>query len=139
MRYFLYLSLIILFFGNCTRYNFDRIFHCVELTQNIPIINLVVLSDNNCGYCKIALSELEHFKNNSKIKINIVEFGTENIEALKERYAQYNFISSTSCEYKTPKPDFFPQFFLFDKNNELIWSKKGWFSRNLIEIEDNLN
>lgn len=138
MRYCLYPILIILFFGNCTRYNYDRFFHCVELTENLPVSNLVILSDNNCGYCKVALSELEHFKYNTSVKINILEFGTENMEELQVKYPQYNFINPESCNYKNQKPDFFPQFYLFNKNNELIWSKKGWFSQNLIDIENKL-
>ena len=111
---------------------------CLNLTSNTQVNNLVVLSDKNCGYCKIALSELQFFRNNNKIKINVIEFGNGDTEKLIKTYPEYNFIDPNKCNYNGKKPDFFPQFLLINKSNKLVWSKKGWFAQNLKDIEKEL-
>lgn len=97
--------------------------------------NLLIISNNNCGHCIIALKEIQSVSDN--VCVIVVDFGPkEGRLKLKQNYS-YIFIDGKKIK-GLDSPDFFPQLFLY-KKNELLWKKKGWFNKNLQKIKSKIN
>jgi hypothetical protein len=94
---------------------------------------LILISDSGCGHCLIALDRIKSFKN--KLQIIIVDYGDyEKREEHKKKYINYIFLEGRKVK-KISSPDFFPILYLYNKEDKLIWKKKGWFNKNIKKIK----
>jgi thioredoxin-related protein len=96
---------------------------------------LIIISDSGCGYCKIAYEKIKDLT--SKIQIIILDY-EENNRTEITKYNEYNFIYAKNIT-EIKNQDFFPKLFLYNKDNKLIWKKKGWFDNNLNKIKKKVN
>lgn len=93
--------------------------------------NLVMLSDSRCGYCRIALNELREFSGNPDLQVYVINYGPKEEQDLYQaQYGNaYQFVEMSECLNKE-KPEFFPQFVLYNAAGKPVWQKKGWFKEN---------
>jgi thioredoxin-related protein len=105
--------------------------HNSSLIDSTKEYKLLIISDSGCGYCKIAYEKVKNLT--SKVQIIILDYGENNSSEIV-RYSDYNFVSAKNIT-EIGDQDFFPRLFLYDKENKLLWKKKGWFDSNLNKIE----
>jgi thioredoxin-related protein len=106
-----------------------------SILDNTKEYKMLIISDSSCGYCQITYKELQKFT--SKIQIIILDYHEDNSSEI-EKFNNYKFIPAREIS-EIKEQDFFPILFLYDKNNKLIWSKKGWFDSNLKKIRKKTN
>lgn len=120
---------------SCSTYNYNNLLKCQSISNEYK---LFVLSSSGCGYCAIASDKLTVYKDNKDIKIIFIEFDTPIDKEFNDNYPFFNYLIAEKCnDIEDPKA--YPLFFLFDKNNNKIWSKKGWFDENITQINNKIN
>ena len=99
--------------------------------------DLVVVVRAGCDYSNDALKDLTAFIENKNLNITIYEYGDlSTIKFLHEEYFNfYTFIHANTCGYYSN--DFSPVLFLY-KDNELVWSKKGWNKNGVKKIQNKI-
>lgn len=109
--------------------------HDNYIIDNTKEYKLVIISDSDCEYCIKTYKKIKDLT--SKIQIIIIDSKESNSYEVT-KYGDYNFIYAKNVpEIKTH--DFFPTLYLYDKDNKLIWNRKGWFDRNLKKIKMKIN
>ncbi len=96
---------------------------------------IIIISHSECGHCLIAYDRIKQLEN--KINIIIIDYSNLKKEDLKSKYKSYVFLNGSDIK-EISYPDFFPKLYLFDKRGNLIWKKKGWFEKNLKQINSKL-
>lgn len=93
---------------------------------------LILISSSRCRHCLIALDRLRSIE--TKLQIIVVDYGYyKKREKHKKKYFNYLFLDGHKVK-KISTPDFFPILYLYNKEDKLIWEKKGWFKRNVKKI-----
>jgi|SRR5690625_1787728 len=131
MKKLTYIILLISLYS-CNKLDYSNVQICNRSLDDIQGNKLVMLSDSECGYCQLAYKDIAkaNFKN---LSIVIVDYSSK-----QKGNNEFVFVDGNECN-KVEKPDFFPQVFLFNKENKLIWKKRGWFDENIEEIKNRIN
>lgn len=120
---------------SCNKYNYNNLLKCQDIYSEYK---LFVLSSSNCGYCAIASDKLTFYKDNKNMKIVFIEFDKPVDKEFNECCPFYIYLTAEECnDIEDPKA--YPLLFLFDNNDNKIWSKKGWFDENIIQINNKIN
>ncbi|MGB2171157.1 MAG: hypothetical protein ACPH03_01820 [Flavobacteriaceae bacterium] len=129
--------LLLIIAQNCFSQNLMEIIseNNSSIIDNTKEYKLLIISDSGCGYCKITYEKIKDLT--SKIQIIILDYGVNNKNEIA-KYSDYNFISAKNIS-EIKNQDFFPKLFLYNKDNKLIWKKKGWFDSNLKKIKKKIN
>ena len=132
--YLFLLSFFILFINKCNNINYDSLEICDYSLSNIEGNKLIMFSDSKCGYCQIAYKKLQNANFNNNLKIVILGYNSNE----GNKISKFIYVNGNNCT-EIKKPNFFPQFFLFDSKNKLIWKKKGWFDYNINNIKSRID
>lgn len=116
--------LIISLMSKCDQLEFAFVEICDSSLKEVNGYKLVLLSDSECGYCNIAFNDLSQIKNKN-FTVIVLEYGPN-----QQLPDEFIIIEGNTCK-GIDKPDFFPQVFLFDQNNQLQWKKKVGLKRIL--------
>lgn len=131
--YLVLFSFFTLFINNCNNIKYASLEVCANSLSDITGNKLIMLSDSKCGYCQIAYKKLNN-ENFHNLKVVILGYNLNDNNKINE----FTYINGNDCN-EINKPNFFPQFFLFDSKNKLIWKKKGWFDDNIYKIKSKID
>jgi len=146
-KYFLvFKALIMMLLGMvvlcCQRNPYLNLQYCnpALTTQQTPY-RLLMLSNTSCGYCAKAKVALIKSSFNSTLHFDIIEFDrrqkTEQLDSVLLIDGRFTIIDGSSCQIKKPK--FFPYFYLYDsEKNMILWKEKGWDSNTLQKVNNRI-
>ena len=113
-------------FSVCQQYNEANILNSNEYT-------LIVITSAGCGYCDLALRQLNHYQGLKNINVIIYDKGRpEDTKRLYGKYFdKYLFVNGNTCDLFSD--DYFPTYYLF-KGRKKIWKRKGYYENTLDKV-----
>jgi thioredoxin-related protein len=129
MKTKLLLALSVLFLSGCAPYKKAHYYSCGLEDIESNSYKLIIISAAGCGWCDIALRELQEVASCKNLDVFVFDFISKNDSIRDEKYSkyktEYTIINKTKCD-GLDAVKVFPQFLLFDSNNKRIFYSKGW-------------
>ncbi|WP_196890990.1 hypothetical protein [Aureivirga marina] len=133
MKKTILLLLIFLIFISCSHKNINVLNSCSYISENDKFnsqkeYTLILISGYGCGYCNLALKQLDEI-NEDNLQIIIYEFGSEEdiLKGHGEFVEKYTFINTDECNlFKITDANYFPEYRLY-KEGERIWKRTGYY------------